>query len=153
MNRDIHNQNDEPNLDFLKESAGKNAFRVPENYFEKLPVEIADKIHSGAAERVSSPVLRPVFIGLTALCAIIITIGLFYFNSTNYKELTQPRFSYNDLDSSGYIASMDENLITDELAGQNIQIEDASPASAETDQIKDYLIDNNTDITLIINEL
>jgi len=135
------------NLDFESE-ASVNPFEVPDNYFDKLPSALNERITSrknGFREWLASITSRRIAIPL-ALATVVIVASLFYFKKNNdeiKKETYQ--ISADDLKNSTYIESIDEEMFVDILASQNINTTD--------DSLEQYLIDNNIDLSQIENNL
>lgn len=154
MENNTNNTNsnsDETESSGLKHLSRRNVFHTPEYYFVKLPVQVADSIHRNAPNR-NWNMAR--VISLTGLAAVLIVAVSFYFTGSNFEKETSTELSYDDLLNSGMVAEMDENLlfeeyefITSEKIISNTEIED------DAEHLKEYLIESNTDITLIINEL
>ena len=138
----------------LKQAGNPNVFHTPPGYFEKLPVEIATKVHRPAAEGFSKWI--PVRVAFTAACLVIIAImGILYFGSPGKNEKASTDFTYEDLYTTGMITQMDESLLLDALTIQGNADAEVIPAGPGNDEqhLQDYLIENNTDINLIISEL
>ena len=126
-----------------------NIFKTPDDYFEKLSVNIADRIHVGEP-RASQKLVTLKRLAITACVSVVIVSGLFYMNSMRDQKATLSVWSYDDLVGSGI--QIDEVMILEAYekeSANNILKNNGT----ETQHLKDYLIENNTDISLIINEL
>lgn len=127
----------------------KNPFRVPDSYFD----EVRRQIMAKTVERQKSPrhtvyrSLRP-FLAVAASLALLITIGYFStrFNSRNESSpeisqilISEPELFLNELDL---------------LTLENSDLFDGSydPMLSE-DEIIDYLVSEDIDITLILEKL
>jgi len=133
----------------------RNVFTAPVNYFDKLPLEIADKIHSGRNN--TAGVFRlsmPRLIGFATIIAVAITGSVFLYTANNSKILSEPMLSYNDLLNSELVSDLDETMLFEAYSESNDLSDNQNvQAQSEITELEDYLIENNTDITLIINEL
>lgn len=132
--------------DFGK-TAVDSPFSVPDGYFEKLPGKISDRIvinRTGSHGWLAS-LLRPK-IAIPAVFAVVLLIAGIYFysiKSVTYKSSSE--ISANDIENSGYIFRMDEELFVDAL-------EDGS-GNSKDESFEEYLIDNNIDLSQIENRL
>ncbi len=127
----------------------ENNFSVPKDYFEYLPVEIMERVQMGSKrEKVSIFKLSFAIPSLAVLCGIIILLIFFLKNEIILSE--------NEIEliiNNPELYNMDEYKITEEYLSMNIS--DESLTNNETiseEEIKSYLEDN-TDVTTIINEL
>jgi hypothetical protein len=127
--------------DFEK-SAVKNPFNVPENYFERLPIDISQIIsekNSLSESRIFFN--RPRFIIPVAFATIIILAGIFFTKQNKTADYQSQEISLDELKNSTYIECIDEDLFVDAIAQQTSVTED--------ENIKQYLIDNNIDLSQI----
>ena len=145
-----YNNNENNSGDLFKDRNRQNVFQTPDDFFEKLPGKISDRIRSDVPVSTSTVFTTPKLIGIAACLAVVIIAGMFYVNTLNDQHATATVWSYDDLIGSGI--QMDEGLILEayepESATGNID-----KNGNETQHLQDYLIENNTDISLIINEL
>lgn len=147
-NFDQNNQNspESESFPFLQKAERKNPFTTPDGYFEKLPLNIADKLAAPTAPLFSTP--RLVFIA--GMLASVLVAGMWYFSgNTQQVSENQVVLSYDDLP----VSSIEDELVLDAFADVETSAEDDDAGTDETDTYHDYLIENNTDISLIINEL
>jgi len=130
-----------------------NVFHTPEHYFEKLPVAVADSIHKGAEPAAQRNWVPARIFALAGLAAIV--AGILYFKNPSNEKSSDSVLSYEEVVNSGVVAELDEVMIYDELDSRTPTEKEAtqSEITAENDHLKEYLIENNTDIALIINEL
>ncbi|MBL0342816.1 MAG: hypothetical protein IPP71_19155 [Bacteroidetes bacterium] len=134
----------------------KNVFLTPDNYFEKLPLEISDKIQSGKTLQgkfglVQNHLNRRL---LTAFMVLVVTIagGILYWNKTQNPNQSETVLSYEDLINSDFVSELDESMLVDAYMSETINT-DEDLNEVDNTILEDYLIENNTDITLIINDL
>ncbi len=151
-----HNSENDPSFGFQNNSdpGKRNVFIAPANYFDKLPLEIADKIHSGRTSAGLFNFSLPRLIGVAALIAIAIAGSMLWYSDTNSSKLSETVLTYDDILNSEMVGDMDETVLFDAYSkshqlssNQNVQTVNDSQA------LENYLIENNTDIILIINEL
>lgn len=155
MENNHHNPENDPSFGFQKDlNPGKrNVFTTPVNYFDKLPLEVADKIHS---ERNDAGLYRssvPKLIGFATLIAIVIAGGVLLYNGSNSKKISESVLTYDDLINLEMVTEIDESMIFEAYTESSNLSGNQNQQSVETTELEDYLIENNTDITLIINEL
>lgn len=156
MENNHHNPENDPTFGFPNnQNPGKrNVFSAPVNYFDKLPIDIADKIHSqkNASEIFSGSV--PKLIGFATLIAIIIIGGVLLYPGYESPKISEPDLSYDDLINSELVGEIDESMFVEAFAeSHDLSEHQTAQKSKDIKDIEDYLIDNNTDIALIINEL
>ena len=143
---DQNNHPDQESFPFLQKNGRTNPFITPENYFEKLPLNIADKIAAPAPRLFAVPRLAL----LAGMLASVLVAGMWYFSRNNTKSQgNQVVLSYDDLP----VSAIEDELVLDAFADVTTSSEDEDEGSDETASYHDYLIENNTDISLIINEL
>jgi hypothetical protein len=134
MKEEFDNENSLP--ENLK---GKNPFEVPETYFEKLHASVHDKII-----RKKSPSWKKIFRPAFAIPALILVAALiFFFQKFSEKNIVE--LCADDLKNSSFLMNVEEYILMDYIAAQEENHSDYN--------IKQYLIENNIDITEIENEL
>lgn len=130
----------------------KDSFTVPENFFEKFSVIVSDKVQAQKNKSwldvLMQSVLKPVY--ALPVVAVIAFGSYKYLQPTNPVATTEAVVTVEDLSQDEIISQLDENIITDEVA--DLTTED-NTTSSETSDIENYLIDNNTDINTLANEL
>ena len=132
----------------------KEVFVAPENYFEKLPGLMQDKVHAG---------LKPksFWVPDYKLAFAVVTAGLLLFSGLQFlegskngtTELASSEIA-QDYDTQ-YLASADEQELAEQLDDESlestsIQLEENNGLSNQ--EIEDYLINNNIELTTISNE-
>lgn len=146
-NNSKHNLNHDEHFPNLEKAGRKNLFSVPDGYFNQLPIEIADKISAGKQPVTFARNYKPVALGLSLLLAIALIFGVNYFRTIDNKEVSQPVISYQDI----HLTGLEDQVIYDEITVEDLA--DTTVQDAVKSEMHDYLIENNTDISLIINEL
>ena len=153
MENQLNNNSEDADFksDLLKQMKKENVFYTPENYFEKLPSNISDRIHKKSTTPELAKVWSPVrILSYSTLAVLIVVAGWFYFSNPASEKIAPSVLTYEDLDKSGIVSEMDETMLMEEYTvAANAQID----VVENQEVFKEYLIDNNTDITLIINEL
>lgn len=139
--------------DFEK-SAVVNPFSVPEGYFEQLPLAI-----SNAIEEQKNPVfslrtffailLRPRVTVAFASLLLIFFFSIRFFTREISVSAPATEFSMQDLDNSRVLDELDESTLMDLLAEQNQDIS----ADDQNENIEEYLIDNDIDISQLESRL
>jgi hypothetical protein len=145
----------------LEDVSRNNPFTVPENYFEKFSVRIADtisQIEEKKAKGYSLAWIRPRYavIVLSSL-ALIFTCGIFFFNNSPLKKLSVNEVKHNI--EFGILNETDEN----ELIGQLVVAENTSSVPVDSLEkthyinssriIDDYLSKEDIDLNTIEDAL
>ena len=141
------NFNQDERFPNLEKAGRKNLFTAPEGYFNQLPVAIADQINAGKQPVTYARNYKPVFLGLSLILAIALILGVNYFRTIENKEVSQPVISYQDI----HLTELEDQVIYDEITVEDLA--DTTIQDAVKSEMYEYLIENNTDISLIINEL
>ncbi|HRH67341.1 MAG TPA: hypothetical protein PLU53_13640 [Bacteroidia bacterium] len=132
--------------DFDKTTA-VNPFSVPDGYFEQLPMAISNAIgqtyNSGFKLRSVLAFFHQPKLGLAfTSVALVVFISVRFFTREIIVSAPKTEFTLEDLNQSSSLDGLDETLLIDLLAEQ-IQ---ENPADSETNNIEQYLIDNDIDI-------
>lgn len=157
MKNNVNLPENDPELD-LPGTSGKgrqNIFKTPENYFELLPIQISDRIQSGKSVRETTAAFvfsKLHLITTLGIVACLIAGGIFYLNLSNSGSKSEQILSSDDLINAGIVTEIDENILIEEYAELSTTSQESQKV-AQNISLEDYLIENNTDITLIINEL
>ena len=141
------NFNQDERFPNLEKAGRKNLFTAPEGYFNQLPGAIADQINAGKQPVTYARNYKPVFLGLSLILAIALILGVNYFRTIENKEVSQPVISYQDI----HLTELEDQVIYDEITVEDLA--DTTIQDAVKSEMYEYLIENNTDISLIINEL
>lgn len=140
-----HNNIHQTNDNRLKQLAGTGPeFRVPEGYFDELPAHVSEKITNPAPEKgfISFP-------RLAAVLSVVLVIALtaFYLASLQKEDQKAAQYlTYDEMIESGYVAQFDEQMLYLEVTSD--QTYDQSYY-----EYKNYLIENNIELSLIMSEL
>ncbi|MBL0049739.1 MAG: hypothetical protein IPP32_16790 [Bacteroidetes bacterium] len=133
----------------------KEVFSTPDNYFEKLPGELQEKVTAQVKPKnYWVPNYKTALV--TASIFVFILVGIRYYSSTSSsptKEIAANEM-VQEFDTL-YLASANEIELADQLDDESLesasqQIEAGSDISSS--EIEDYLISDNIDITTITNE-
>jgi hypothetical protein len=151
----FNNNQGEPESEVLKNMNRSNVFHTPEHYFEKLPVFVSDQIHKKTKTDQVHNWMPARIAAFSGLVLVAIVAGWIYFSGVETEKSSNPVLSYDDLVGSGMVSEMDESMLMEEYAAQTNNASGMNQTEVVSNQelIKEYLIENNTDITLIINEL
>lgn len=146
MKKTNSNENIDSLPQTLRSVGNETPFRVPENYFEMLPISIADKI---SHKRETTPwihfILKKEFIYTASLGCIIALFVIFF-------PIISTHFNDSNLSVSEYVikekySSFDEDMLVAFLT------ENKEDKTSDNDYLMDYLLQNDTDINLIMEEL
>jgi|SRR6185436_4161051 len=136
----------------LKNMNRENPFKVPEGYFDSFPSIVSERIASQKSKPgwviLFQNIFQPKYVIAMFVFAAALTSGIVYFNQskTTGQEII---LSYDDLSKSNYIDQIDEHDLIDAY----ISDADADKSNENNSEIENYIIDNQTDISLIENEL
>lgn len=137
----------------------ENAFIVPNDYFDHLPYSIRERIsaekHRFAWTEKLIGFLRPKFAIPLTMTVIIVVIGLTL--NKNSKKTENTTFASNkvlkdyaisseEIDQSYYLNNIDEATLIEEIDIKQFSKPDNNRI------IEDYLMDNHTDVSQIINQ-
>jgi hypothetical protein len=134
-------------IPILYTTKSENPYAVPDGYFTELEISIQKKV-SLAKERVASrPLyLRPRFVTVlgAVLILLISTVTFITLNRTHHS-VSEKDISFNDIYRSSYATEFDESAL--------IEMIDDSTLNSATTPYENYLIDENTDLNTITEEL
>ncbi|MEP7168810.1 MAG: hypothetical protein ABI855_05520 [Bacteroidota bacterium] len=153
MNENEYMEDELKDSPILKKMSRENPFKVPDGYFDSFPTIISERI----ASHKSKPgwiiflqnVFQPKYVVAMFVFAVALTSGVVYFNQQTTIPNQEIILSYDDLNKSNYIDQMDENDLADAYTSNA----DADKSTENNTEIENYLIDNQTDISIIENEL
>lgn len=138
--------------DQFANAAPENKFLVPENYFEQLPLAIADRISSIGNSRSAGFTSiyhyfgKPVFrLAVASMCALLVTI---YFYLEKEPEIKNPEYAFtvSELKESDLLFQLNESMLIDVIAKE-------TNSRHASDEYEDYLIDNHLELNQIIEQL
>ncbi len=131
-----------PNLFKIKK---ENAFSVPENYFETLPSLIQERcVQSKKQFSWRQLLLRPAYSVSFLICLLAGFITISYYVGQNQKTAESKLFASAD---SLAIEDFEESEIIESIAY------DVNEKTSNNQEVEDYLIEQNIEVTQIINEL
>lgn len=148
-----------PNLLKIKR---KNSFSVPDDYFETLPNIIQERCIQIKKESVWSIffkyLLKPQYSLSLALVIAVLALGIqrFGVNESDYRAAAPNKeifITAEDLSNSYYINEFDENMLVENVTLNVSTLKYTKNTKTELENIENYLIENNTDVSLIISEL
>ena len=139
-----------PRLFANKKSDG---FEVPENYFESLPQQMQEKVHSRIKPK---SYWVPDYKLAFATLAILFTIGagIKFFNGSNSSKNELAGKDLMQVYTNSYLAASDEYELADQLDDELLELtaqeieKESEPSNSE---IEAYLL-NDIDITTLTNE-
>jgi hypothetical protein len=134
-------------IPILYTTKSENPFTVPANYFSKLEDSISEKVSLAKERFASRPLyLRPRFVPVlaTVLVFLVSTVTFVVLNRTG-NSVSEKDISFSDIYHSHYATDFDESAL--------IEMIDDSTLNSNTTPYENYLIDDNTDINTITDEL
>ena len=130
-------------------SLTKKSMDAPVTYFEQLPLTITDRIIAEKNSKVGfwNIILKPHF--AVAGVAACLVMGFYIFKSTSSQQesIAFSGVAVQSLSDDVILTQVDESYLADALDDNNATTNGVD----ETEE--DYLIDNNTELNTIINEL
>ncbi len=134
---------------FLSQIKKENHFSTPENYLEFLPEVMNDKIlNKNYLSILFDKLSYKIFIPVSA--AIVLVFVILNFNTENISsELTSDQLSELIIDDEYF--EIDDYLVYEAYA--ELLEEEENEATSENDEYINYLLENDIDINLIIEEL
>jgi hypothetical protein len=148
-------KNNKFNLDDLKK---EHPFQVPEHYFDSLGARISDRIEASDHRRkefaFSRLKLRPILVFSGGFAGIFLVIyfgfSAFFKDSSTIKN--QINNEMENLSEYALVSGLDEATLVEEFSTTGSSQTD-SLKSEHKDNIIDYLVKENIDISTIIEEL
>lgn len=132
-------------IPILYTTKSENPFEVPAGYFSELEKSIGEKVSLAKEHVTSRPLyLRPRFVTVLATVLVLLVSTFIILNRTG-KSISEKDISFNDIYRSHYAADFDESAL--------IEMIDDSTLNSNTTQFENYLIEDNTDIYTITEEL
>ena len=131
----------------------QNLFSVPENYFEKLPIDITDRISSHAASEKKWLFAFPKLAILTAIVLAVSLTGSLYFINLKKTDIPQTIITYEDLQSLEIADEFEDYMLIEHFLSLQTENPSENVSTNSQNKMNDYLIENNIDINLIISEL
>jgi len=150
----MENKNDIPNeieniAPFLSKIKKENHFSAPKNYFEVLPEVMNYKTQNISRLQFSFDKLAYRFlVPITSLVVILVLIFNWTSNNTE-TELSNEQLA--ELIIEEEYLEIDDYLVYD--AYEEIMDEEENEIESETEEYINYLLENNININLIIEEL
>lgn len=132
----------------LSKMSRQHPFTAPDGYFDSLPTIITERITAEKEKpwltKVFEQLLQPKF--TAALAALVLAAGAWWYLGDRIQPSNEIALTYTDLAESEFFYDLDEQLLVEELA------ENTSSETGNTD-LENYLLENETDIDNLINEL
>lgn len=128
----------------------ENPFTVPNEFFTELENAIQEKV-SLAKERVASrPLyLQPRFIPAMALLFVVAVSAITFFTANrSVNSVSEKDVSLNDIYNSAYVSDFDESSLTEMIDETKLNTKNSN-----TTQFENYILENNTDIYTITEDL
>ena len=137
----------------MKNKNNKLPFHVPENYFEDLPQRIQDRLESAGEKKSVS--LYPAIRSRLAIAAIF--IGLLTVGYAGFRILFQQDSDFylsedekiEAIEYFGY--DLDDELLISAVLDSDIEFTQATESS-ESDEIIQYLSEEEIDLNILLNE-
>ncbi|NJO68025.1 MAG: hypothetical protein HC830_00990 [Bacteroidetes bacterium] len=142
-------------LDDLKK---ENPFQVPGNYFDSLGSRISDRIQANAPvekQAFSLARVKPMlaFAGGFAGLALILYLGISVFFSQLNPGQTQIKTDVAEISAYNIISELDEATIVENFYEEDETATDSLLQQKKREQIINYLVTEDIEISTIIDEL
>ena len=133
-----------PNLYSVKK---ENPFTVPGEYFTELENSVQEKISLAKERSASAPFfLRPRLIPVMAMVLVAVCTVTFIVMNRSGNSVSEKDISFSDIYNSSYVADMDEASLYE-------LVKESSQQNTNTSQYENYLIEDDTDIQTLTEEL
>jgi len=130
-----------------------NPFTVPDGYFDRLPAEIQEKISLRKEDPwfvlLLKGILRPQPAMVVLMLFVLVSIALYFADWQNHQSAEVVALDSADLRNAEIAFAIDESTLLDELAN----LDETDSYKGNETEIENYLIDNQTDLNQLINEL
>jgi hypothetical protein len=139
--------------DFNKDEWGgsdEEQFVIPEGYFEQLPLMITSRIGEEENKGRKSVIIQMFLYGVSIAAMFIVISGMTYIMSDGTKSLASS-ISTEDIIESGVLYDTEESILTECLTDD--QLASLSSSAEEKKVIEEYLVEDNTDISSMLNDL
>ncbi len=142
------------NTGWEKNIPKNEVFQTPPAYFDNLPLQIINRLEQNRQPSSVFGISGFAKISIAAVMSVVLLIsGWYFFSDNSGSRMQQQAFSYDELLNSGLVYDFENRLLIEHYF-QTTQIDSSGNAIPDNDQsINNYLIENDTDISLIINEL
>jgi len=149
-NKELFENNEEMHFDGIER---KNVFSTPSEYFDQLPDQISNKISALTSRESGLLFNQHRLLFATAIVIAAIFTGSLYFINSGSDEKSHVILSYDDLIGSGMVDEFENSMLIEHyISLQSESLSEHSDTSNKS-SMNEYLIENDIDITLIINEL
>lgn len=139
---------------FLAKIKKENHFSIPKDYFESLPEIISNKkLNNSILKNIFDKLSWRILVPISSL-AVVLLIILNLNRNEQKKELTSEQLS--DIIINEEYTKIDNYLVEDayaEILEEEENKKTMNTKTTETDEYIDYLIENDIDINVIIDEL
>lgn len=147
-NKSNISKNSLKSMPFLSDIEKENNFSTPKNYFKVLPEIICDKkLNTNLLQKIIDKLSWRILVPITSLIVVIFIV--FNFNNKTIKATLTNKQLATLIINEDYL-EIDDGLIYDAYA--KILDEDENKNSLEDKEYINYLIDNDIDVDLIIEE-
>lgn len=143
----------------LEDLKKENPFQVPENYFDSLGMRVADHVHAKTSKHeIYVPVfarLKPILVlssGFAGLALIIYIRGAVFFNKADNNTLVNNQ-ELASITEYSIVSDLDNATLVENLYEENTPAKDSAIHTENKEKIIDYLVEENIDISTIIDEL
>ncbi len=124
-----------------------NHFKVPEKYFEMLPLNIQDRIAEKASRKYwFFSIKEKTVLALITVVGIVVISTIFFLREPHSENQDLISYSMEYVLNSHYIYDIDEALIAEFIS------ENSSTSDSLSGEI-DYLLNNRIELQILIEEL
>ncbi len=130
----------------------KDPYVAPEGYFDELQGAISNKVSSGRHDSRFSRLLDANILPLKLAALVVILLGAVYLVVIN-KEKDQKvadSITFEAIENSDLLYELEEKMIVDTYSSSSVS---GDQNLASNEPVVDYLIENNIEVSQILNEL
>jgi len=132
----------------------KNAFTVPDGYFDRLREDIKSSAGTGRGRIYRLPSMFPQVAVAAILLLSVISVSWYLLSQRKQEtDKVTTAFTYDDLMNSSLLLDYDDDVLYEHYISLQSEPEETSSQKPATTEVNDYLIENEIDLNLIINEL
>ncbi len=130
----------------------ENNFSVPKDYFDHLPTQVTERIHSEKNKKETIFILKPSFLIPSLAVVVAVILLIFLFPKNNSQEIILSDNEVQQIIDNADLYNIDENSIADKYISENIPDETSGMANAISDDDAKKFLEENPDVNNIIND-
>ena len=149
------NEETENTISPLSRIEGKDVFTPPENYYSVLLSEVQEQIILNTQAEKSKNYEYRLVLASACLSIVFITAIQFYRHAQLNSKETYSAATIDNIENE-YLNNVDESELTNDLDNEtfdHVYKLMNNPAELSNDEIEEYILSENTDLSSITNEI